>query len=45
MSSDLIEAKRGVRTPVEEAPVVMPSIRSSRHRSTVRVYEQNRDEG
>jgi mannose-1-phosphate guanylyltransferase len=33
--SDLIEAKRGVRTPVEGAPVVMPSIRSSRHRWAV----------
>ncbi len=31
MSSDLIEAGRGVRTPVEEAPVVMPSARGSRH--------------
>ena len=31
MSSDLIEAGRGVRTPVEEVPVVMPSARGSRH--------------
>ena len=31
MSSDLIEAGRGVRTPVEEVPVVMPSGRGSRH--------------
>jgi len=30
MSSDLIEAGRGVRTPVEEVPVVMPSARGSR---------------
>src|SRR6202011_6098360 len=31
MSSDLIEAGCGVRTPVEEVPVVMPSRRGSRH--------------
>src|ERR1700730_12913897 len=31
MSSDLIEAGRGVRTPVEEVPVVIPSARGSRH--------------
>src|SRR6266478_8538007 len=31
MSSDLIEAGHGVRTPVEEVPVVMPSARGSRH--------------
>src|SRR5580704_13806900 len=31
MSSDLIEAGCGVRTPVEEVPVVMPSGRGSRH--------------
>src|SRR3984957_15433919 len=31
MSSDLIEAGRGVRTPVEEVPVVMPSARGPRH--------------
>jgi len=30
MSSGLIKAARGVRTPVEEVPVVMPSARGSR---------------
>jgi hypothetical protein len=32
MSSDLIEASRDARAPVDEAPVVMPSVRGSRHR-------------
>src|ERR1700726_2599372 len=31
MASDLIEAGPGVRTPVEEVPVVMPSAQGSRH--------------
>jgi hypothetical protein len=35
MSSDLIEASREVRALVEEAPVVMPSVRKSRHRWAV----------
>ena len=35
MSSDLIEANRGVRAPVEEAPVVRPSVRRSRPRWAV----------
>jgi mannose-1-phosphate guanylyltransferase len=36
MFSDLIEARRsGVRTPIEEAPVVMPSAQRSRRRWAV----------
>src|SRR3984893_1907870 len=31
MSWGLIEAGRGVRTPVEEVPVVMPTAQGSRH--------------
>jgi mannose-1-phosphate guanylyltransferase len=31
MSSDFIEARNGVRAPVEEAPVIVPSVRRSRH--------------
>jgi hypothetical protein len=29
MSSDFIDARSGVRAPVEEAPVVVPSVRKS----------------
>jgi hypothetical protein len=35
VSSDFIDAKSGVRTPVEEARVVMPSIQRSRNRWAV----------
>jgi mannose-1-phosphate guanylyltransferase len=35
VSFDFIDARSGVRTPVEEAPVVMPSVQRSRHRWAV----------
>ena len=35
MPSDWIEASREARTLVEESPVVMPSVRKSRHRWAV----------
>jgi hypothetical protein len=35
MSTDLLEAKGGVRTPVKETQIAMPSVRTSRHRWAV----------
>jgi mannose-1-phosphate guanylyltransferase len=35
VSFDFIDARSGVRTPAEEAPVVMPSVQRSRHRWAV----------
>jgi mannose-1-phosphate guanylyltransferase len=35
VSFDFIDARSGVRTPIEESPVVMPSVQRSRHRWAV----------